>query len=353
MKKSHRKLKAIIPGIALALMMPLSAQASSLEAIVESIERLRTEIMAWLESAQELYLEHLYEQSPNYPNTVAANASTPMVAPAMNTKNAGLALAGIKELLTQNENEQITRRLAAAPASDTFQETSSGQVISIGGKKKEFDPSEGDIYLYAGTLLSPLAYRSNKNSNGEEETAQDLLVPTDKAAFGYLQYAANMGQPIGINYSALNDNQKKLLESTPQGRQYRVALRSMIAARSLAMDNLIRSYSKRLPVDGLGEAAGIPNQENASPAELEHFIATRRATNPEWFASISQASEAAIARESLYVLVEIQQLLYGMRQDNERILATLSVMELNNLEQQKESLTAKEEAVKRTLKLNN
>jgi hypothetical protein len=272
-----------------------------------------------------------------------------------------LGLTAIKELLTQQNAERTMRRLAAAPASDTFQAsdtTPQPASVSGSGNKKRASVSEGDRYLYMGTLLSPLVYQMEPKKTKEGEAGQQGQANgnpdfTAKAAFGYLQFVSSLGEPIGINQSELVEAQKKLMATTEVGRTYTVSLRSIIAARSAAIDNLLKMYVRRLPIDGLGEKAGMPDKVDASPAEVEHYIATRRTTDAQWYTSMSKASAPTVARETLFVLTEIQQQLYNLGQDNERMLAMLSVMQLDQVIAQKKALDEKESEVRRLLGLKD
>lgn len=251
MKNIAKKLKIGAPGLILGLAMPLSAQASTLQAVVQSIERLKESVISRLDAAADRYRELLYEENPSLPNTVALNAGIVEIAPVMRDKLNELALPAIKEFLTQENVDRTIRQLAAAPASDSFQAPTSRQPFSVTGKKRSVDLGEGDAYLYAGTLMSPLVYQLDNKAKDDDDEDNKVDGPTAKAAFGYLQYASSLGQPVGgINLSKLSDNQKRLVETTEAGRQYKVTLRSMVAARTMAVDNLLGIYARRLPVPG-------------------------------------------------------------------------------------------------------
>lgn len=347
MKKTSPKLKATLPGIVLALAMPLSANASTLQEVVESINSFKEQLIEWAGELSDLYVEHLYGTNPSYPYTVAANITVPSIDADVVQKMSEVSSPIIQELLVPPNMARTLLKFARAPASDTVEKaTSTRRPFSVTGSREKANYEAGDDLFNSDTLLNTLAYQSDQVAEGQE---QDPSIPTRKAAFAYLQYATNLSQPFGIE---LNNEQRQKLEGTFAGNNYKVALRSMIAARSLALNNLIGMYAKRLPIEGSGKEAGMPDQINASAAEVQHYIATRRATDKGWYASMSAATPATIARETLFVLVEIQREIYELRQDNERILATLSIMDLNNQASQQEALEAKEQEVKRLLGIN-
>lgn len=356
--KKIRKLRAILPGVALtlALSVPLSAQASTLAAVVDSVNRLRVDLIALLNSVYRDYLTHAYEDNPNYPPTVVVNTNAPTIPPVIDKKTSAIALADIKEILEQADAGKMMRRLASAPASDTYQPAAAGQQpVPVAGHKKRTDLSEGDRYLYMGTLISPLAYQlePKKDSKGEERTPSDASAITAKAALGYIQFLLSQSRPSGLDMSKLTEEQRKLVAVKDIGKEYTVILRAMLATRSVAADNLLTIYTRRLPIEGLGEKMGMPGKKDASAAEVENYLATRRTGSPDWYKSITKASSNTIARETLFVLTEIQQQLYGLRQDNERILATLSTMQLSDLASQLTGLEAKKMELKKELGISD
>jgi hypothetical protein len=355
--KKIRKIGAILPGItlALALLLPVSAQAATLTEVVDSVNRLRVDLIAWLNAAHKDYLTHLYEDNPNYPTTVVVNTNAPAITPVIDKKTSALALADIKEILEHADAGKMTRRLASAPASDTYQPTPTGQQpASVAGRNKRADLSEGDRYLYIGTLISPLAYQlePKKDSKGEQAPTDPSAV-TAKSALGYIQFLLNQSRPTALDMSKLTEEQRKLIAVKDLGKEYTVLIRSLLATRSVGADNLLTIYTRRLPIEGLGEKVGMPGKKDASAAEVENYLATRRADSPEWYKSIAKASGATIARETLFVLVEIQRQLYDLKQDNERIVATLSVMQLSELANQMARLDAKKMELKQELGISD
>jgi intracellular multiplication protein IcmX len=88
-------------------------------------------------------------------------------------------------------------------------------------------------------------------------------------------------------------------------------------------------------VKGLGAQIGMPDNPNlpagyASPLEVENYIANERLNNPQWFQEMKTASPATVQREQVLILAEIESALQRNHLDNERLLATLSIMALQS-----------------------
>ena len=76
-----------------------------------------------------------------------------------------------------------------------------------------------------------------------------------------------------------------------------------------------------LPTD----ASGSSPIHDASPLQVEQFIAQRRADTCTWYTKMNAASATDVSRETLFVLAEIEAELFQLHLDNERIMATGSV----------------------------
>lgn len=88
-----------------------------------------------------------------------------------------------------------------------------------------------------------------------------------------------------------------------------------------------------MPVKGLGAKVGMPDDPHlpkgyASPLQVENYIANQRINSPDWFKQMKTASPAVVAREQVLILAEIESQLERNHLDNERLLATLSLMAL-------------------------
>ncbi len=331
MLKALQKSVLLLPLVAF---FPIQSQAATLEDVVKEVKEMRENIVDWLSSAKDLYLEYLFEANPSYPATLAANTSRPSIDDKVNE----LAEADIKSALIQDKTDYNKRLLSSLQASDSSAQTEKkSSSLFANSKDEEQQKKSGDENLNVGSLLTPLTYDSDQAKN---------------AASRFIQFSTGINEPLSvINISNLNADQKKKLDDTPAGRDYRVYLRSLVAARSIAMDNILRMYAERLPVENLGKEAGIPDKDkvDASPLQVQEYKATRRVTTPSWYQAMSKAAPATVERETLFVLAEIREQLYRMQQDNQRVILLLSIMELQNMQTNKVLDKNKEDEIRRLL----
>lgn len=326
-----------IPGflLSVALLMPISSQAATLEDVVKEIKSMRQEVLNWFTSAKDMYLDYLFEENPSYPATVAVNTSKS----SPQEKVDEMAQKEIKNSLTQEKAYQKTTVLANIPASDSTREPKTNTTPSLFGQNKPETVGSGDANLDVNALIAPTVYETSEAQN---------------TASRFIQFTGSILDPLtSINLSNLTPEQKKSLDDSPVGREYRVYLRALVAERSVAMNNLLQMYAARLPVTDLGKQAGIPDEakKDASPLQVQEYKATRRISSPDWYRSMSKAAPVTIERESLFVLAEIREQLFRLQQDNEKILLALSLLQLQNIQANKLTDTSKEIQARKLLGL--
>ncbi|MFT3741636.1 MAG: hypothetical protein QM752_03040 [Gammaproteobacteria bacterium] len=316
------------------LIASLSAQAqasSSLKDVVDSIQNLQKGMLNWVNATATMYLNLLYEENPSYPITVAANSTVPNAGDKASNKARELSLPQIKEALTRQNEERRKTILALIEASDNPSSTSPATAT----RKKGKGTAAGDANFDIASLLSPVSYSDDE---------------AKKQALGFVEFITSLVDPVSdINLTLLTDSQRATLQNSAVGRDYIRSVRALVTARSVPVDNLIRIYTERLPQEGLGKEAGMP-QADASPLEVNRFIATRRADNvDDWYQTMATASSTTLQRETLNILAEIERQNYQAHLQNEQILATLSVMALQNMKANKTLDQAKEMAAKNLL----
>jgi len=231
-----------------------------------------------------------------------------------------------------NEHKKVISNLSTkTPASDTlYINSSTNPFASKYGVAKP--TNKYDNYFNFDSLIIPTAYY------GKQQTA----------ANEYINYVSKQYQSFtnGINFAKLksqlnnlNPNQRaqklQSIVNNPTYQKYQLTVRSLLASKSVALSNLNYLLSERTPVKGLAEKAGIPNNPKlprgyASPLEVENYIANQRLNNPKWAEAMKTASPATVNREQLIILAEIERGLHRNHLDNERLLATLSVMMLQS-----------------------
>ena len=321
--------------IGLALLMPLTIQAATLDDVVNSIKNLYNLMSLTIASVSDL----LYEPNPSLPQTMATNLPQDQAKADVKKLSDSIILPQIKQDLLQEEltgdnppkisfdylgksfhyKLPSTLSLANKPASDYYAPILN-PVARLFAAKTGINYDAGNANMNFDSLLAPQTY-----TNGNLDTA-----------LNYVSYASRLDQPLmdpAMGWTKLDDQQKKDLIESEAGQQYRVALRSLIANRSVALDNLFQIISDRVPQKSL--ANSIPGGTKVSPYALEQYMATRRTNSVKWYSEMQSAAPATVAREQLLVLTEIEKLLFQLHQDNQRVLATLSMMQLHNTMQAK------------------
>ncbi len=323
----------------LGLAAPLPAQAATLQDVINVLNNFQEGALDVVEGTIKSYVGLLFEEDPNYPATVAANTS---LNDGVRTKTQDevneQSVAQLKEALTREDEDKQTIVLSSLPASDNpppANNSATGAAPVSGGKQDEAKKPSGDANFDVSSLLSSLSY-----------TDED----TKKNAENYIQFITSLADPVSsINMSTLTSEQRRLLQSSNTGRYYVRYIRGVVAARSLAANNLLRMYAERIPQTDLGKLAGM-KEKDASPLEVKTYLATRRADNQTWYQSMAVASDSTVMKETLNILAEIEKQNHEAQMQNERILATLSVMVLQNIQANKTADRNKEAEVGKLLK---
>jgi hypothetical protein len=216
--------------------------------------------------------------------------------------------------------------------------------------------------------------QGNKNLN-----FQSLITPTayttpdqQNMALNFIHFISGYATPISnLNLSSYPESQLSMkqkidIQNSPAYQAYAVQRRQLIAQQSAILTNLYWIYSKRIPIQSLNPsdvAAGTmpppntttnitpnaPTQTHPSARQIEEFTATWRTLNqtlsPKWYTQMSVASATNVEREKLFILAEIEALLYRMHQDNERIIALMAINQVASLQTAKTTLALAEKQV--------
>lgn len=201
------------------------------------------------------------------------------------------------------------------------------------------------------SVIAPMTYQKNPDNNKSTSaaSAQELAATT------FIQYVSGLVNPMRTanfdkmvlpsdgKYSSkesyLIDLQKK-----PEVRDYLAALRNYTAQLSVGISNFYYLYHERMPIsdpDTLDLAKAIMSKSTSvtpavnpaptndvSPLEVMQYIATSRVGNDKWYEAVQNAAPATLLRESLFILAEIPPMLFQLHLDLERILATMSAMQI-------------------------
>ncbi len=186
-----------------------------------------------------------------------------------------------------------------------------------------------DNYFNFGSLVQPTVYTPNSDQANAAQMFITYLTksydkPSNVIDFGSFQQklaiAKNATDKISLYMQLLNNKNYQ---------DYQLNARSLIAARSVAVNNFEKLVAERTSIKNLGTKANLTDQTgkpiaDASPLQVESYLATRRANDPKWYAHVQAASPDNVQRETLVVLAEIEAQNFQAHLDNERLLATLS-----------------------------
>jgi hypothetical protein len=313
--------------------LPMSSfAAATLDDVVNAINNVYNLVASNFSTAMTAVNNLIYEDDPNLPATAAGNSTQSTASSSVHTATTNAVIPIIQQSLTQ-KNKTPEMQLSYIQASDTPPPASSTNIFS---EPTPPSPGQGDADFNMGSLIAPTAYDQNGQYTADY----------------FNKFMAYINTPLTtINWNSLSTSQKNDVLGDANGQKYRTTLRSLVAARSVAMDNLYNIYSERLPVANLGTQTGIPNTQDASPLQVQEYVATRRTNSQDWYNDMAQASPATVQREQLFVLAEMERQLYQLHRDNERIIATLSAIELLDTASTKYNIQMLEPAVKSVLNM--
>lgn len=236
------------------------------------------------------------------------------------------------------------------------------------------DDGTGDPLVTKPTQLDDNAFNF---SNLFSASAYDPEQLTNAKKF--IQYISRRYEPLttGIDFSTLQSRLNSMkpadlnrtLNSFVQSdayKKYQLAIRSLVAARSVALNNFNRLVAERTPIysakpqlqlQTLSTLMGytpktidVPNPNDPSkptqeiqypsPLQISNYLANHRVNDTNWYRQVATASPATVQRKTLYLLAEIESMMQRNHLDNERILATLSTMALNSSQGQTMMLRA-------------
>lgn len=236
------------------------------------------------------------------------------------------------------DNNRITNLSLNLTASDSIYSNDPSVVVLSPNYSSEL-PKSGfakptseqlhDAYFNFGSVIQPISY-APKTSEAQAAQAfvsfltQDYKDPSQ--SIDYQTFQSKLSQTKSSKDKASLYLQ---LMNDPVYQNFQVAARSATAQRSVAVNNFQHMIAERTVVEGLGKSAGLKDQsgkpiQDASPLQVQQYIATHRVNSPSWFAKVQSASPAAIQRETLVVMAEIEAQNYQAHLDRERMIATLS-----------------------------
>jgi len=251
----------------------------------------------------------IYQLDYALPKTIVQNTNLDKNKAAV---NAGVAIdlenAIITAFADSDTKDNNTKKLIAQHASDDSDTTN-------------------NAILNADALFGPYSYNADDQKNARA-FLENLLASAPEAKV--IKISNNFTVPYGESQNGLEDpnattsialnpgNKNKnstelntyLLNNVPEYAKYKLAYRSMTAAKTLYAMNLYRIYQERIPRATTG----------TSMAQLRHNEAKKR-LKPEYYKAMATASPAVVQQEILYLLAQLHNDLYEMHEDSERMIA--------------------------------
>ncbi|OGO97410.1 MAG: hypothetical protein A3F41_05150 [Coxiella sp. RIFCSPHIGHO2_12_FULL_44_14] len=382
-KKKYLKVGAVVTAVVLSTTTAVAATSSQPapsgsdnNQLVAAIQALGKEIKAIALAKTQSTSNRVYQNDNNLAVAMQANTGNPSVGAQTQQQSQEITKRQINDSLLQfpeavvtpsqlsdpqltqeiNQRKQLLTRLTTqTPAKDTLYLTADSDALaSLYGVSK---PNQMlDNYFNFDSLFAPSAYNAAQQS----------------AAQAYLQYATKQYQSYtdGISFDKLKSTLNNLgpkdkaqalqtFINNPDYQKYQLMIRSLLASKSAALSNLNALLAERTPVKGLATQTGLPNDPSlpvgdASPLQVENYVANERLSNSQWYQQMKTASPATVGREQVLILAEIESELQRNHLDQERLIAILSLSALQSNQFAEMALQQQEQKVNNAIDaLNN
>jgi hypothetical protein len=325
-------------GIWLTIGITTVAQAQEGD-LVTAINRLRASIDALVKTAA----TYIFQTPPNIGNTlvtgVAASSTVASTASSIKTLNDSDIMMGIVPN-AENSTANLTQ-LATVQASDTILPQSGlGNIplpffASSAQSNLQAALAQGNANFDFQSVITPLTYTKDQ---------QNFALNFIKFVSGYAFPIS--GLSLKTEYPDLDTKDKIGIQRDADYQTFQVQRRQIVSAQSTILSNLYYLYSRRLPITSIKAGDTALNVENPSAHEIENYIATWRTSSPNWYAQMSTAAPTNVARETLFILAEVQTELHRIHLENERIIALLAINQLVNLPNNKALLLQSENNIR-------
>ncbi len=357
MKKSKiiNKLSlATLSFILSTLMLPLNGYAQSSDPagsdadLIQAIQNLATEVSALATAGANTLSDAVYQFDQNLPGIVQGNSTNGTLQPQVVANTTTQSLANIKSSLIVYPQQvippkttpvnQIQALTYGVPASDTLYSPNDPQIAVFNANPQAMP--NNDNYFDINSLIGPDGYTSDQQTAAQYyiNYISENYIPLGSTLS--LKALASLSYPAFVNFQRNNTVYQT----------YQAGVRSYTALESVALSNYNQLMTERTVQQALGTtigmtiptANGLQPVSDASPLQVQEFIATHRINNPQWYKDMAAGSPFTVQRESLFVLAEIEAQLQQLHADNERLLTTLSALELGTALSQKTQLQIQE-----------
>lgn len=146
-----------------------------------------------------------------------------------------------------------------------------------------------------------------------------------KMAQEYLQFLSYQTNPIEpLDPQRINfDNPKPYLQL------FQNSFGTYMATQSVALSTFYKIIADRTPQTGLGDAIGRGTNSKASPLELQEHI-VKSHLDSKWMEDMIKANPADVQKQMLFVLVNIENLLFQNRMQLEQLNSTNAALLLQD-----------------------
>lgn len=188
-----------------------------------------------------------------------------------------------------------------------------------------------DSYFNIASITAPDAYTSTQQTAANTYIA--YLTQSYNNAAGVLDLADLKSY---LNSLPAPSQPQALYNfvSSSQYQNYQLTMRSMMANKSIAINNFESLIAERTPsktaVQGITTPDGQTTISKPSPLQVEQYQALHRVDNPTWIESLQNQSSTTLQREIAVELAQIIKQNYQAHLDNEHILTTMSALQLSS-----------------------
>lgn len=322
-------------------------------------------ILTDLESAGEQLLDAITAPTPQVDDVTKANTQIGSgIKEAQKSYELPLTADAIESLLTNtsdNPKGSSMARLTSLTGPD-FPTYKFFKIMPNMSASLTNSTGQGPSPFNIEALLSKVAFpdgakEENNNCQSGPKQGTDKPLCQSYAAQSFIGYISGLSNPPNLpSFSSLksknvSEDQINSFRQSPAVQQYLAELRAYTAAQSVGLNNFFHLYAQRIIQKDLGKKLNVhefstvdekgnitPGQPIAdvSPLQAEEYLAKRRVYDPAWYKDMESAtSPMTLSRESLYILAEIRLELFKARMENQRLLATISTLQLQSLRTQR------------------
>lgn len=351
------------------------ANPTNTQGIIAAINQLGNKIEALAVSGVKTVNNAVYQIDKDLPTIIQANTAKSIASASASQQENNKTANEIKNTLTQIPDSALTYSVQTPDVTAVLkrQQQQQNLVNQLTLNTPASDTPYSDVFGVDGTSFDTQGYSVAKPKTLYDNyfNFNSLFSPSGytanqkKAAKNYIEYLTKRYQPLitGVNFDKLKSKLNQLKSrpnelaealhnfmNTDAFKQYQLSIRSITASRSLGLSNFNDLIAERSPIETsspndslrtLSKAIGLqptyhgtfynPTLKKyvyASPLQISNYTANRRVNSSQWYSAMATASPATVQRETLYVLAEIESQMHQAHLDRERLLATLTAMQM-------------------------